>query len=253
MKIIILLLIIVFGMNVAYADEIFITLMTKHGDVIIDGEWTYQTELKGMSSDYIIFEDGSKLEIRTAHDYENIFVFVDNLSDKTIDRLSDKAYVCIDTKNDKSERPQADDYCFVATSGSNTPVTLQGGNFVAQTGFYNKIENNPNLEAVGGKSGEFNRDSKTAHATYEFKIPIEIIGKSDVYGFYAGAFDATGSNVYGWPKDAINKKYPFIPTPNSWGDIISPDKSIPEFNPFLVLTVTLLPIILLGRYLKIKK
>ena len=124
----------------------------------------------------------------------------------------------------------------MAKVGSNTPVTLQGGGFNAFQGYYQKIENHPDLIAVGGISGEWDRYSKVPHSSYEFKIPLEIIGKSNNYGFFIAVHDPDSGNYFGWPTDAKLEKYPFIPIPEKWGLLVSPDSSIPEFDlPFLIL------------------
>lgn len=251
-----ILILIPFVVNEAYSEEIFITLMTEFEKMTFDGKWTSKLEWKG-TSETIVFDENAKLVIRTGHDYENLFVLINSVSDESLDRISDRGIVCIDSKNDGGNHPKKDDYCFIISVGSDQPITLQGGHFLAQTGFYKKISNHPDLRAVGGSSDDRDRYSKTPHTSYEFKIPLEIFGKSDIYGFYVGAFDASNGLTNGWPREAQEDNYPFIPTPDKWGKLISPDKSIPEFElPFLIFASTFMIIFIprfFGwRYFKIK-
>lgn len=199
-------------------------------NIIFDGDWTFTQEWKPASENKISFEDGNKLSVKTAHDGNNIFVVIDFISDTSADRISDKGIVCIDSKYDQSSSMQKDDFCFISLMNSNKSITLQGGTDYSSIGNLQKISNHPDLITVGGLTGKFDRYSTVPHTIYEFKIPIEVFGRSDVYGFFAGAFDSKTGHLYGWPQNVIKEEYPFIPQPNQFGTIISPDKSIPEFN-----------------------
>ncbi len=238
---------LVFGTNFAYAEEIFITYTHDTGNIIFDGLWTFTDEWKRSSQDIIDFEDGSKLAIRTSHDYDNLYVLIDFISDTSIERLADRGIMCIDGNSDKGNIPKSDDYCFYVAMGSENPITLQGGHLLGHKGHYKKIENHDNLIGIGGISDKYDRYSKTPHATYEFKIPIEIFGRSDSFGFYLGSFDAKTGNIYNWPKDSKNENYPFIPIPDDWGTLVSPDKSIPEFSTSLILLFSLTIGIILSK------
>ena len=46
-----------------------------------------------------------------------------------INKGSDSAIVCFDTKNDKTTIPQTDDYCFSTSLGRNSYFTYQGGSW----------------------------------------------------------------------------------------------------------------------------
>jgi len=234
-KIVIFPLLFLLTINSAYGEELPIALSKNLDDVIYDGIWSYRTEWKSASLAQVE-TDNSNFVIRYAHDYENLLFLVSVVSDPTPSRISDKAIICIDSKNDGGIKPQEDDFCFMAKIGSDEPITLQGGGLIAVQGFYQKIPNHPELIAVGGTSGEWDRYSKIPHSSYEFKIPLEIIGRSNNYGFFIAIHDSDSGNYYGWPTDVKLEKYPFIPEPNKWGQLISPDKSIPEFDlPFLML------------------
>lgn len=246
-----LILMLIFNFNQSYGEEILIAASKFTDEIIFDGDWTFTKEWKPASETIISFENGHRLAIKTAHDYDNIYVLIDFISDRHVERFGDRGIVCIDSKLNRGEVMEKDDYCFMVALGSDKPTTHQGGSLLATQGFLKRVENHPDLIAIGGISSEHDRYSKVPHSLYEFKIPIEIFERSDVYGFYVGAFDSKTGVVYSWPKDATNEKYPFIPFPKVWGKLISPDKSIPEFElPFLILIPAFAVIILLTKLRK---
>jgi len=248
-KAIVVIILVSIGTHSAFAEQIFITLREDADNTIFDGKWTFQQEWKNTSEDVITFDGGNKLAIRTGHDFENLYVFVDFISDTSIQKSADKSFVCIDSKMNGGNVPQSDDYCFMISVGSHNPITLQGGHKLAQTGYLAKIPNHPSLIAVGGVSDNNDRYSDVPHASYEFKIPLEIFGKSDKYGFYVVAYDAKANKAYSWPMYTATEKYPFLAPPDKWGQLISPDKSIPEFEwPVFVILPALLIVICLTRF-----
>ena len=91
-----------------------------------------------------------------------------------------------------------------------------------------RILNDKNFIAVGTASDKYDRYSKNPHASYEFKIPLDVLARSDNYGFYVSIFDGNSQNYYSWPYEI--KKQNLISSPSQWGNLISPDKSLPEFN-----------------------
>ena len=243
-----LLVLVVMGTQLAYAEQIFTTLRSDADKTIFDGKWTFEQEWKSTSEDIMKFDDDYRLSIKTGHDYENLYVLIDFISDKSIQKFSDMGIVCIYNKMNQNYTAN-DLYCFSIALGSHTPITLQGDYMLAQTGFFKKVQNHPKLIAVGGTSDNHDRYSDIPHATYEFKIPLEIIGKSDTYGFYVAAYDAKTAKKYGWPQNIATDKYPFVPRPEKWGELISPDKSIPEFNwSLLVLILSLTLSIYLTKF-----
>ena len=254
-KIIFVLALLIVGVNFAYAEEVLITLSTELDDVDFDGTWSYYNEWKPTSLVKVENNDSSFV-YKIAHDYENLFVYVSAISDKTpkdsgfflFPDEADRAIICIDGKNNGGEKPADDDFCFIATMGTDKVLTLQGGSDQKQDGFYKTIDNHSELIGIGAVSSEFDRHSKIPHSTYEFKIPVEIFGRSDVYGLYVGVFDSNLSIQYGWPQESTEPKYPFIPNPESWGQMVSPDKTLPEFEiPLLMLSSTLILIVVLAR------
>ena len=251
--VLVLFFVLGFFIQQSYADEIWTTLRIYSDDVIFDGKWSFLSEWKDTSEDKIIFDDGKKLAIRTGHDYENLYVMINFISDTTFDKNADYGIVCIDGLNDQTEKPNLDDYCFSVSLGTSKLHSLQGGSDFASNAYWKKIENNPAVIAVGGMSDKNDRYTKISHATYEFKIPIEIFGRSDVYGFYVGAFDAHESKIYGWPDTETHFRYPHVPEPENWGNLVSPDKSIPEFEDLGLIIFSILSITIVFSVLKQKK
>ena len=66
-------------------------------------------------------------------------------------------------------------------------------------------------------------------------------------------YDAGSDTFYNFPKETIRENLLKIPSPSQWGDIISPDKSLPELNlPILVFTVLIFTIILVQSKVRIR-
>ncbi len=242
------ILCIVITPNIAFAEQILTTLRDDADNTIFDGKWTFLQEWKSTSEDIVEYDDGTKFVIKTGHDYENLYVLIDFITDTSFDKSADRGIVCFDTKMNRGSIPDKDDYCFSVVLGSQRAITLQGGHFLAQKGYWIRTENHPNLIAVGNISDKNDRYTSIPHSTYEFKIPLEAIGRSDMYGFYVGVYDVKSHKEYSWPKYIANERYPYVSAPDKWGELISPDKSIPEFNlPILLVTLAFLPMILLTR------
>jgi len=234
----------------AFAQSIPITKSEGMNDIVFDGKWTFLKEWKQSSVDTITNEfDDILVYIRTAHQDEFIYVMLDVIADETIDNNKDEAIVCFDAKNNQNIIPDNNDFCFMIKISSDKPITLQGSE--KQDGF-KIVENNVGLIAVGDASDKNDRYSPIAHATYEFRIPIEILGRDDHYGFYVQVFDSTKSDKYTWPSGMdLESKTDIVP-PDKWGVIYSPDKSLPEYEmPILVLILGTFGILFLS--LKNKK
>ena len=256
-KKIIFIIFFIFTLSItnAYAIEpILITNSEFIEDVIFDGKWSDQFEWKASSYDLIQFTDGSKVVLRSAHQNEFIYIQINAISDITINKGSDNAILCFDTRNDKTIISQKDDYCFFTTLNGKNSFTYQGGSPFALNGYFNKIPNHKDYIAIGAISDKNDRYSKVPHPSYEFKIPLEILSRSDNYGFYFSTFDASSHKTYSWPTIIETKSSMTIPSPEQWGDIVSPDKSIPELNlPMLIFTMLIFTIILLQTKVKIGK
>ena len=240
----ILLIIIILGVNSAYAEPILTTYRDDGNQTIFDGKWTFMQEWKRTSYS----EEANGLVIRVGHDYNNLYVLLDFISQHKFSKYSDYGIVCLVANPSQESYPQKDDYCFTVTLGSEKPITLQGGSALGENSYFTKIKNNSELIAVGGISDSNDRYSEIPHTSYEFKIPIEVVGRSDKYGFYAAVYDSNVNTVYSWPENTIEKNFFHIPQPANWGEIISPDKSLPEFQwPLLVLISAIFTAIYLTR------
>jgi len=224
-------------------EPILITSSNSLDKVIFDGKWTFPTEWKYSSLNEFTY-DGMNIILRSAHQDNFIYFYVDALSDFTFNKGSDKATICIDGKNNKNIIADEDDFCFSATLGNKQGIIFQGNSINTITGNFQKISNHENFIGLGNISDENNRYSKKPHLSYEFRIPIDIIQRSDNYGFHLSVYDADSNVFYTWPYESQREIFFKIPSPNSWGDILSPDKSLPELNlPLIILMISILIII----------
>ncbi len=228
-----LVLLILPHINMTSDDQIFTTYRDDGNYTIWDGKWTFLQEWKrtSLTSGY-----GENFMIRTGHDYKNLYVFLDLLSQQKFSKHSDYALVCITSNPTFKNSLDYDDKCFLVTLGSQNPLTFRGGSIMTTGNHLTKIENDPKLIAIGNISDENDRYSSIPHASYEFRIPIETIGRSDDYKFYTAVYDSSKNLVYNWPENLSGNVFPNIPPPSSWGQLVSPDKSLPEF-PWTVLTL----------------
>ena len=249
-KIFLILLILILYIPVAYAQTIPITISSSMKNVIFDGKWSFLTEWKKSSLDTLSYDDGTEIELRTAHQNNFIYIFVDVVSQTEFDKHGDMAITCFDIHESKPVLPNYDDYCFLVSLGDKTTVVLQGGSPPGFTGGFKKIDNPEGLIGIASISDENDRYSVIPHPSYEFRIPTDLVGRSDVYGFYLGIYDEHKNKIYSWPKEIIQDLPQKIPSPSKWGDIISPDKSLPEF-PFPI--PSLLSAIIMAIYITRKK
>ncbi|MFB5606417.1 MAG: hypothetical protein ACE5R7_09030 [Nitrosarchaeum sp.] len=236
--------------NFAFAetDPILISKSVGMNDVIFDGKWTFTTEWKPSSWNQLNYDNEKTIHLRTAHQDEFLYVFVDFVSDITLDKNSDNAIICFDTKNDKTEIADSNDYCFSVSLDSKSSFTYQGGSPFAMKGNFKKIPNPESMIAISSVSGDKDRYSIIPHTNYEFKIPIELLGRSNVYGFYLGVYDHHERKIYSWPQDITQETLFDIPSPKLWGEIRSPDNSLPEFGtPIIVFSVIITMILILFK------
>jgi hypothetical protein len=239
-----IMLLIGLGWVFAYAEEpIPITYSGTMDRVIFDGRWTFEQEWKQSSLDTYLYEDGNKMIIlRSAHQGDFVYIFIDAVTDESLNNKLDYATICFDSENNKNTIPNYDDRCFTATLGSDTGMALQGD---PNEGF-KQIENHPDFIAIGGISDINDRYSGVPHAGYEFKIPTDIIGRNNVYGFYFLVYDDNTKKHYTYPD--IPSSDAQISTPDTWGEIYSPDKSLPEFYiPFLIIVLGFSFVMFLSR------
>ena len=228
----VLLVVLIFlPIGIVYGDEpILISISSNLDKVVFDGKWTDSNEWKQSSYNRLYFDDGTEIHLRTAHQNNFIYVQIDFATDMIIDKGEDSAVICFDTMNDKTLLPQLDDYCFSTTINGKNSFTYQGNSIPAINGYFTKIPNDENFIAIGSVSDKHDRYNKTPHTSYEFKIPLELLGRSNNYGFYVSVFDAHSQTHYSWPLKTEKQSLTSISSPSKWGDLISPDKSLPEFD-----------------------
>ncbi|MHB8601226.1 MAG: hypothetical protein ACYC6W_00020 [Nitrosotalea sp.] len=239
---------ILLGAKTAFAESIDITQSDVMNKVIFDGKWTYFYEWKRSSFTDLSYNDGTRIELRTAHQNNFIYVFIDNLSDTSIDKGADSATICFDTKDNKNLKPDSNDYCFVAILNGSNSFVLQGGSPLGINSNFKKIDNPPGFIGISSVSDANDRYTDVPHTSYEFRIPTDLVGRSDMYGFYVGVYDSHSNKMYSWPQGITVDSLLKIPSPNKWGDLVSPDKSLPEFQwPILALVSSLAIIIYMTR------
>ncbi len=235
--------------NIFAQEAIMITKSPKMDQVTFDGIWTHGAEWKVSSLDSIKIAKQGEIYLRTAHQGNFVYVFLDVTIDTHLDKNEDKSVICFDAENDKNEFADSDDFCFIATLGKKIGTTLQGEASISSNDFKN-IQNPDGFIGMGGISDENDRYSIIPHASYEFRIPTDLIGRSDNYGYYVGVYDDFTKTTYSWPSEIELDEF-VIPSPKLWGEIISPDKSLPEFEWAII---ALLPALILVVFLtKLKK
>lgn len=216
-----------FTTSSVYGEEsIFITKSSGLENIEFDGKWSNNLEWKQTSYDLIQYRDNTKIVLRTAHQNNFLYIQINAISDNSLEKGSDNATVCFDTNNDKSKISEKDDFCFFTSLHGKNSFTYQGGSIISLSGHFKKILNHDDFIAIGNTSGKYDRYSPIPHPTYEFKIPLELLGRSNDYGFYFSIFDANQYRTYSWPTNIETKNLMTIPNTDQWGVIVSPDKSI---------------------------
>ena len=228
----------------ANSEPILITQSSYMEDIIFDGKWT-NLEWKHSSHNWFTYDENTSIHLRTAHQGDHIYVFVDPVHDLTLDKLNDEATICFDAKNEKHITYDENDYCFSVLLDSDTGNIFQGTKLDDSSSIMKEINNVEDFIAISSVSDEDDRYSKIPHPSYEFKIPIELFERSDNYGFYLSVYDASLEKFYSWPYNATRENSQ-IPSPSTWGDMISPDKSLPEMNiPIMIFVILLITIIVI--------
>ena len=241
-----LMIFVSFENTFATSEPILITMAPTMENVIFDGKWTNYLEWKQSSHNPYTFDDGEiTIHLRTAHFGDYIYVFVDPVNDLTLDEKMDEATICFDGKNNKNQIYDSDDFCFSVSLETDQGNVFQGTLINDTKTIMKKIINPDNFIAISTVSDENDRYTTTPHPSYEFKIPIEMLNRSDNYGFYLSVYDASLDKFYSWPENSTRENSSDIPPPSKWGDIISPDKSLPELSlPILVFTILIFTVII---------
>lgn len=237
------LILLMFSFPPVFAHEqIPITISGTMGDVDFDGKWTFMTEWKQSSLNEYRYGDDIII-LRSAHQGEFVYLFIDAITDYTIDSGLDSAVVCFDTNNDKNEFPNEDDYCFVTKLDGGMGKIYSGN---SDTQNFTEITTGGFI-AIGTVSDINDRYSSIPHTGYEFKIPTEIIGRNNIYGFYFAVYEANSQKYYTYPQNITTNT--IMTSPSLWGEIYSPDKSLPEFSlPILLLLPALGLALFLTKY-----
>jgi len=241
------LILLLIPINVVFAESLLpITFSNSMDAVYFDGKWSFWEEWKHSSHEEIKVENFI-IQFRIAHQDEFVYAFIDFVNDYSFDRGADYAMLCFDTQNEKSNISDKNDYCFMSVLGRDSPITFQGGSPFGSQSNFEKIQNHNNLIAIGGISDDNDRYSNRSHVSYEFKIPLEVLGRSNYYGFHLSVFDAKTNSKIIWPENKIESNSISISQPASWGNLISPDKSLPEFSSmtFFFIFLLIIPIFFL--------
>jgi hypothetical protein len=226
-----------FIVNETFAEESI--LITEANSIQeIDGKWGFVNEWKESAYTGLSYDNGEKLVLRTLHDRNYIYVLVDHLGDTHPNKGEDRAIVCLNSKN---ENPEKDNYCFIVTLGRKNSIVLQESTSFTINSKFKRIFKTE-FEGMGGVTVA-DRYSTIPHVTYEFKIPVELVGKSNEYQFYVAAYEAQRNYILTWPKNIILKNNFDIPLSSNWGTMISPDSSLPEFP--LSLSVLIIPMVMI--------
>lgn len=230
----------------AFAEK---PVMISHSEtmtnVVFDGKWTFLEEWKNSSHNLIQYDSGEMIHLRSAHQEDFVFFMINFISDTTLDTNMDRATICLEPYNEKNIKSDSNDYCFVAVFGSKSSHILQGGSTSAISGNFKKIFSESGYVGIGNISDENDRYSKIPHVSYEFKIPTALINRTSEYGLYISVFDYSSEKLFTWPKEIQQSNSFQIPNPSLWGTMISPDKSLPEFDLPLVILISLISSIIL--------
>ena len=238
LKILIVVLSISFlSVDAERANEIWISISEGMEDVIFDGKWTNYLEWKRSSLDSIQ-DEKTTLYIRSAHQGNFIYFLLDFVSDTHLDTGEDKAMICLNPQ----EEPISDEqFCFFSTLGTdNSKIlkkTINSENFVEI--------NYENFVGISNVSDENDRYSPTPHSTYEFKIPTDLVERNSEYGLYIAVYEANADRIVTFPTNLNPKNFDDIPEVTKWGKLVSPDKSLPEFHWFAIITITSISLVII--------
>jgi hypothetical protein len=212
----------------AYSYEpIPITISHTMNEVIFDGRWTFETEWKASSLNTYDYGNNTQIVLRSAHQDDFIYMLLNPINDDTLDRLNDYAIICFDTLNNKSIGTDIDDYCFMSVLEGDSAV-YRGGGMLSEMNHLERIPIPDGFIGVSSTSDHNDRYTLVPHPSYEFRIPTDLIGRESVYGFYFLVYDHTTQQSYTYPQNLIVEN--FVSNPSEWGEMYSPDKSLPEFG-----------------------
>lgn len=207
-------------------EPLKITESASMKNVMFDGRWSDFQEWKASSYEYLIDTNGNEYNLRYAHYKDFIYVLIDVEDDTSLNMNKDFALICFDGENNKSSMFDANDYCFKIALGEKNGTSFAGNSLNNTLVITN---NDPEFVGVSSISGKDNKYSNQPHGVYEFRIPIKILDRSNNYGFFLMVYDHQQNTTFTWPKEISNDSNT-IPTSATWGDLVSPDNSLPEFH-----------------------
>ena len=120
-----LIIVLLVPNSFAESNDIPITLGNQNIEIDFDGKWSFTAEWKASSLNEIKTDLGP-IYLRTFHLHNFIYIMIDAVADKTIDKGYDKATICFDSKNEKSITPDENDYYFSVTLGKKSPTRFRG-------------------------------------------------------------------------------------------------------------------------------
>ncbi len=182
---VLLLLCAVTGPESSFAAE-SIPSSPSTNEVTVDGKWTTPDEWIDATE---LHAAGGLGYVCIKDDEESLYVLIDFTSDRTLDDR-DMARVRLDTRNDKSDKPQADDYVLLvdwiagkiiarAAKGNGSAWVSAGENLGFKIESSNDSENDPY--------------SVRPHVIYEFAIPRAVLGDESEIGLSATAGHKMGT------------------------------------------------------------
>jgi hypothetical protein len=242
-----LILIISIDKNQVFAEEpIMITASDAMDKVIFDGKWTFYSEWKESSLNTISYNDGTFINLRSAHQGNYIYLMIDEVSKTSFTKNGDLAIICF-AKYDNKSKIADHGYCFGNAFDEKNGFTINDASHLEPSNFY-RGNNYDGFLGISSVSDKNDRYSEIPHVSYEFRIPTKVVGRYDIYNFYMGVYDTHSNKTYSWPQNLTSQGSFKIPTHGKWGQIISPDKSLPEFSlPIFTLMISMISLIYFSR------
>jgi hypothetical protein len=191
----------------------------------MDGRWTTSFEWDGAGEHEQDFDDGTRLVIRSMYDGEYLYLLLDLIADR-YDESTGRAFVCFDTDHDGGLQDSRD-YCFMGAL-EGVQKTYQGKDSVGIDFDFLETKGPGDFMVLGSMSES--PYSSSSHPVYEFRIPIDFLGYSEEYGFYAIVLDSGSS--YAVPDNFIRSPIP-IPSPSEWGLLIQDTDLVFDVKPVL--------------------
>jgi hypothetical protein len=238
---------ILVGKSQASAEEpIMITYSDAMNKVIFDGKWTFYSEWKESSLNTISYNDGTLINLRTAHQGDYIYLLIDEVSKTSFAKKGDMAIICL-AKYDNKSKIANHSYCFGNAFDEKTGFTINDTSQLETSSFV-RANNQSGFIGISSMSDENDRYSAIPHASYEFRIPTEVVGRYDMYNFYMAVYNTHSNKTHSWPENLDSQGSLKIPSTDKWGQIISPDKSLPELSvPSFTLLISIILLIYFSR------